>query len=336
MEGRVAIEAPPAAHRVRQQFDRQRALDESPLDPKRANILYHDAAARSYDGKWAIGFDERCLAYVRRRAERMLPERRYDRVLEIGVGTGFLILNLWRAGFVGEPHACDLSTGMLAVCAESARAIGCDVQLRVADAERLPYPDGSFDLAVGHAILHHLPDPEAALAELHRVLVPGGDLLIAGEPTRLGDRMARAAGRLTANVVRSVGRHVRSFHQPVRPTPATDDERIMKALEWEVDLHTFAPDELLRSMRRAGFQRVRVETEELASSLVGWAVRTVEAEVPAGLLGPAWASFAYRTYLALYALDQRVLYRVLPKRLFYNALVYGRKATMAREGPHRV
>ena len=38
------------------------------LDPKTANILYHDAAARSYDDKWSISFDERCVAYVRDRA----------------------------------------------------------------------------------------------------------------------------------------------------------------------------------------------------------------------------------------------------------------------------
>ena len=55
------------------------------LDPKTANILYHDAAARSYDDKWSISFDERCLSYVRDRADRMLPRSSYDRVLEIGV-----------------------------------------------------------------------------------------------------------------------------------------------------------------------------------------------------------------------------------------------------------
>ena len=46
------------------------------LDPKTANILYHDAAARSYDEKWSISFDERCVSYVRDRAERMLPRRK--------------------------------------------------------------------------------------------------------------------------------------------------------------------------------------------------------------------------------------------------------------------
>ncbi len=77
--------------------------------------------------------------------------------------------------------------------------------------------------------------------------------------------------------------------------------------------------------RTAGFREVRVETEELASSLVGWAVRTIEAEAPPGLLGDRWGAFAYRTYRRLYALDRDLLYRFVPKRLFYNALLYGER-----------
>jgi len=305
-----------------------RMLAEARGDPKLANTLYHDAVARTYDRRWAIGFDQRCLAYVRQRAERMLPRGHYDRVLEIGVGTGFMLLNLWQAGFVGEAHGCDVSTGMLAVCAESARTVGCELELRVADAEWLPYSDGSFDLAVGHAVLHHLPNPDAALAELYRVLAPGGAVLLAGEPTRAGDRMARATGRFTHTAVQRLARLSPSLGGAPRNAPAThptDDERIVRALEWEVDLHTFEPAELVEAARRAGFERVRVETEELVSSIVGWAVRTIEAEVPAERLGRRWPSLAYRTYLALYALDQRVLYPVLPKRWFYNVLVYAEK-----------
>src|SRR5919197_5292430 len=134
-----------------------------PLDPKTANLLYHDAAARSYDQKWSISFDERSISYVRERAERMLPRSHYGRVLEVGCGTGFFLLNLWQAGVVEEPLACDISPGMLEACGKSAAELGCDVRFRVGDAESLPYEDASFDLVVGHAFLHHLPDPPAAL-----------------------------------------------------------------------------------------------------------------------------------------------------------------------------
>jgi ubiquinone/menaquinone biosynthesis C-methylase UbiE len=297
------------------------------LDPKTANVLYHDAAARSYDAKWAISFDDRCIRYVRDRAERMLPERRYERVLDVGAGTGFFILNLWQAGYVGEAHACDISPGMLAACAESARTVGCDLSLRTADAESLPFHDESFELVVGHALLHHLPEPDAALREIHRVLAPGGEVLIAGEPTRTGDRLARGVGGLTWKAWRAAARIVPALRKSDPPDgePPSDDARLMRDLEWKVDLHTFDPSELERMARGAGFEGVRVETEELVSSLVGWAVRTIEAEAPPELLGVRWAAFAYRSYLALSELDRRMLYKVLPKEWFYNALLHARK-----------
>lgn len=299
-------------------------MDLVDLDAKQANVLYHDAAARSYDSKWAISFEERSIRYVRERAERMLPKTRYGRVLEVGCGTGFLILNLWLAGYVEEAHASDISTGMLRVCAESARRIGCDVKLRAADAERLPYGDASFDLVVGHAVLHHLPEPGAALTEMHRILRPGGAVWIIGEPSRLGDRMARAAGRVSSRTVRSAARVIPALRKPTVAEADGEDARILRELEWSVDLHTFAPGEAAAMVRRAGFGNVRVETEELLASLVGWSVRTVEAEVPEGLLGRRWAAAAYRAWVGLSAID-RALYRYLPKDLFYNVLLYGEK-----------
>jgi ubiquinone/menaquinone biosynthesis C-methylase UbiE len=294
-------------------------------DPRLANVLYHDAAAPTYDRKWAISFDRRCIEYVGDRAEWMLGQRRFDRALDVGVGTGFFLLNLWQAGFVGEAHGCDLSPGMLAACAENARVIGCDVRLRTGDAERLPYPDGSFDLVVGHAFLHHVPDPARAFAEAHRVLAPGGSLLVAGEPTRIGDRLAKAAGRVTYGAARAVSSLVPSLRRPP-PAPAeTERDRILRDLEWHVDLHTFDPVELARMAREAGFSDVRVETEELLSSLFGWAVRTLESQAPPGLLGTWWQVAAYRGYQALYRVDRSVLYRVAPRGVFHHLLVAGRK-----------
>jgi ubiquinone/menaquinone biosynthesis C-methylase UbiE len=295
------------------------------LDPKTANILYHDAAARTYDDKWSISFDERCVSYVRDRAELMLPRMSYDRVLEIGSGTGFFLLNLWQAGYVKEAHATDISTGMLQACGENARRLGCDVKIRTADAEGLPFDDASFDLVVGHAFLHHLPDWEQALRDVYRVLAPGGAMFFAGEPTRIGDRMAGVAKRATAVAAKLAARIRPDLIKPPPASPTTEDERILRDLEFAVDLHTFDPDDVERRARAIGFTDVHTETEELMSSLVGWAVRTLESRARPGLLGERWGMFAYRTYLRLYDLDQRYLYRVLPKRLFYNLLLYAEK-----------
>jgi SAM-dependent methyltransferase len=274
---------------------------DSALDPKTANARYHDAAAETYDRKWSIGFDEVALGYVRDRARRMLPAERFDRAL-------------------------DISPGMLAVLVRNAARLGCAVESRIADAERLPYPDRSFDLVAGHAVLHHLPDPPAALTEWHRVLRPGGVLFLSGEPTRWGDRLAgvaKAAARTTwrrAATLPGLGGIVRQDREP-----GDERDRILRDLEFDVDLHTFHPDQVVRWARDAGFVSVRVDTEELLASLLGWAVRTIEAEARPGLLGRRWARGAYLGWRAFSAVD-RALARALPKGLFYNLLLSGKRA----------
>ena len=294
------------------------------VDAKTANVIYHDAAAASYDAKWSISFDPPSQAYVRDRARRMLPRSRYDRVLEVGTGTGFFILNLWQTGFVGEAHATDISPGMLEVCRANAEMLGCEIETRTADAEGLPYDDSSFDLVAGHAFLHHIPDPAAALAEMWRVLKPGGAVFIAGEPTLWGDRLAGLVKRATRESFRLVastpGLRIRREPAPA----ASEEERAMHDLEFEVDLHTFAPSEVERWATDAGFGEVRIETEELIASLFGWAVRTLEAEVRPGLLGRRWARFAYHAWRTLYRVDD-LLRGVVPAPLFYNLLLYAQK-----------
>ena len=294
------------------------------IDPKTANERYHDAAAATYDEKWAIGFEPPSVAYVRERAERMLPEARYGRVLEVGTGTGFFLLNLWQAGFVEEAHATDISAGMLEVCRRNGELLGTTVHVRPADAERLPYEDGAFDLVTGHAFLHHIPDPQAALAEMVRVLRPGGTLFIAGEPTRWGHRITGLSKWAARTAFRTVaGLPGLRLREP-SPAPADEDERTLRELEFEVDLHTFEPEEVAAWAAAAGLEQVRVQTEELVAAWFGWAVRTIEGEARPGLLGRRWALFALRTWRALFSIDRR-LEGIVPAPLFYNLLLSARK-----------
>ncbi len=294
------------------------------LDPKTANVLYHDAAAESYDAKWAISFDPPAQAYVRERAERMLPAKRYRRVLEPGAGTGFFLLNMWQTGFVEDAHATDISEGMLEVCRANAERLGCTVETRAGDAEHLPYEDQTFDLVAGHAFLHHLPDPPAALAEMYRVLRPGGVLFIAGEPTLWGDRLAGVAKWAARTSFRLVDRLPGVRIRREEPAPSTEEDRVLQDLQFDVDLHTFEPKRVEEWLRDAGFDGVRIETEELVASLFGWTVRTIEAEAVPGLLGPRWARFAYRGWRALYRIDD-ALRGVIPAGLFYNLLLVAEK-----------
>jgi hypothetical protein len=149
-------------------------------------------------------------------------------------------------------------------------------------------------------------------------------VLIAGEPTRLGDRIASVAKRAAAAGMRTAGR-VRPGIVASPGKPGTEEERTLRDLEWHVDLHTFEPADLADAAGAQGFTGVRVETEELVSGFFGWAVRTIEATARPGLLDERWAWFAYRNWQRLYRFDQRYLYRVVPKRAFYNLLLYGER-----------
>ena len=301
------------------------------IDIKAKQIAYHDWEARNYDGKWGISFDERCVEYARQRMCKAVPPGSvFDHVLEVGTGTGFFLLNLWQAGYVREDlHATDISPGMLEVCAHNAAALGVDVTTTPGDIEDLPYPDDRFDLVLGHAFLHHLPDPDRALAEMLRVLRPGGTLVIAGEPTRWGDRLAgvvkRTAYRATRAVTALPGAH--AWRKPADGPRGAEDAAA--ALEAEVDLWTFAPREVEARARAAGFVDVRTVTEELVSGWLGWAARTIEGSLRPGLLGYRWAMSCYRGYLALNVVDEKLLSRVLPKSVFYNLILSARKPPRA-------
>ena len=91
---------------------------------------------------------------------------------------------------VGEATCTDISPGMLATLEANAQRLGLDVETAACDAAELPFEDESFDLVLGHAVLHHLPALERSFAEFARVLRPGGTLFFAGEPSRQGDRIA--------------------------------------------------------------------------------------------------------------------------------------------------
>src|SRR5687767_13544516 len=140
------------------------------------NTRYHDAAAQSYDTKWGVDFGEIGRQQVRGKLHKLLgePLSQYGRSLEIGSGTGYFTLNMLQDGVVREAVATDISLGMLEALQANARRIGVEVQSVACDAEHLPFDDDSFDLVLGHAVLHHIPHLDRAFAEFRRVLRPGG------------------------------------------------------------------------------------------------------------------------------------------------------------------
>jgi ubiquinone/menaquinone biosynthesis C-methylase UbiE len=294
-------------------------------DVKLANVLYHDWEATTYDEKWSISYDQRCIDYARDRFTAVAGNTGwpYAEALELGSGTGFFLLNLMQAGVAAKGLVTDLSPGMVEAAVRNGAALGLDVDGRVADAESIPYDDESVDLVVGHAVLHHIPDVELALREVLRVLKPGGRFVFAGEPTRHGDVIARRLSRLTWWAT------TRATRLPAlagwrRPQEELDESSRAAALEAVVDIHTFPPAELAATARRAGASAVRVTTAELTAAWFGWPVRTFECAVARDKLGMRWANFALKSWQRFSAVD-RVLEHVVPQGLFYNAEITGLK-----------
>jgi SAM-dependent methyltransferase len=130
-----------------------------------------DGAADHYDRTRAIS-DE-----TMGRTISLLTSELRDRgrVLEVGVGTGLLALRLHQAGIVVS--GLDLSAPMLAKLVEKAGGAP-PFPLVLADATTMPFADGAFGGAYLRWVLHLIPDWRAALAEMARVVRPGGVLVV--------------------------------------------------------------------------------------------------------------------------------------------------------------
>ncbi len=303
-------------------------------DIRDVNTRYHDVAADSYDAKWGIDFGEPGQAQVLMKLRKVLGrdtvERGWGRSLEIGSGTGYFSLNLLQAGTIREATCTDISPGMLATLRGNAERLGLAVETVETDAEVLPFEDASFDLVLGHAILHHIPDLSRAFAEFMRVLRPGGTVVFAGEPSRYGDRVAQVPKRGAAAVAplwrRAIGaRAAGSVTNGNGNGHAPDPHAADHALERFVDIHAFAPGDLAAAARGAGFEDVHVRGEELVANWFGWTNRVLEATAVPEDVPWGWRQYAYRGYLTLQKLDERLLEGRLPAAIFYNLLVAGRK-----------
>jgi ubiquinone/menaquinone biosynthesis C-methylase UbiE len=112
-------------------------------------------------------------------ASELLADGPDGQVLDIGGGMGRIALPLAERHQV---HLCDISEAMLELARKAAQEAALPpgrLQTSVVDASRpLPFEDGSFDVIICLDLLVHLPDPQAAVRELYRVLRPGGTALI--------------------------------------------------------------------------------------------------------------------------------------------------------------
>jgi ubiquinone/menaquinone biosynthesis C-methylase UbiE len=116
---------------------------------------------------------DRRAAETQERLRRLLTLTGEERALDVGAGAGAFAIAL--APFVREVLSVDIVPEPLE---EGRKRAPANVELVEADATTLPYERGSFDLVCTARTLHHVPRPELVLAEMNRVLRPGGAMLV--------------------------------------------------------------------------------------------------------------------------------------------------------------
>jgi len=104
-----------------------------------------------------------------------------ERVLDLGSGAGTdSLVAALMVGGLGHVTGIDMTPGMLARARTAAGELAAtNVEFVEGEAERLPFADQSFDVAISNGVIDLIPDKDAVFSELHRVLVPGGRLQIA-------------------------------------------------------------------------------------------------------------------------------------------------------------
>jgi SAM-dependent methyltransferase len=98
------------------------------------------------------------------------------RVLDVGSGNGYVLSRYAMAG--ADAYGADLTSTGIGLCRRRFELAGLRGHFTVANAESLPFPSGAFDCVCSMGVLHHTPDTEGAVREIHRVLRPGGRLIV--------------------------------------------------------------------------------------------------------------------------------------------------------------
>ena len=137
-------------------------------------------------------------------------------VLEVAVGTG-RNLPFYARSAITTLTGIDLSPGMLAVARERARELGLDADLRLGNAEALEFPGASFDTVLCTISLCNVPDYRAAIAEMYRVLRPGGRLVLLDHVA--SDRWWVLAAQ---KLLEQVTRRMNGDYQTRRPLPLVE------------------------------------------------------------------------------------------------------------------
>lgn len=174
------------------------------------------------------------------------------RCLDVGTGTGEIAFHVARrAGPGSEVHGIDITPRMLELAERKESVLGLPVSIdwEVGDALDLPFPDDSFDLVTSGYMLRNVTDIERAVSEMHRVLRPGGRVVVA-ELSKPKNRVVRRFYDIYMGRIKRMGRKYDGGRQIDGREPAYD------WLTSSIEGFPYGED-MVKVFRRAGFEDVR-------------------------------------------------------------------------------
>jgi SAM-dependent methyltransferase len=98
------------------------------------------------------------------------------RVLDVGCGNGYVLAQYARYG--ATVCGIDLTQTAIDLSRRRFELAGLHGEFRLTDGERIPFDDATFDIACSMGVLHHIENPRPMIAEMHRVLKPGGHIIL--------------------------------------------------------------------------------------------------------------------------------------------------------------
>ncbi len=169
--------------------------------------------------EYTMGYSPEFLQLLDRRnaqthAAYLIPQLQPGlRLLDFGCGPGTITVGLAAAVQPGEVHGVDMEASQIEMARTAAAAGGHDnVAFHVGNVYELPFEDNYFDVAHCHAVLMHVPDTQAALREVRRVLKPGGiiasrELIVGSSFVEPSSEHTPAAWATFGNLLRANGGH---------------------------------------------------------------------------------------------------------------------------------
>jgi ubiquinone/menaquinone biosynthesis C-methylase UbiE len=275
-----------------------------PEQIKDENRSRFDTMSKEYDGKRRIEYTMDNSRSIIDTYEKLLKIKIPDvsRLLVLGCGSGYLLLDFALAGKAKEIYGMDISSGMIDICRQHAEELGLTINLQVGDAENLQYPDNYFDMVIGHAVLHHIPDVQKVFNGIYRVLKPNG-LCFFTEPSKTGSWIILVIQR----VIWCIPVFIRWF---------------LGKTKINIELHKFSPIVLEKIAEKSGLYKVRTEPfAGFLSRIIYWVFDPLLQRVHC-----KWLTSIINAMINLTSyIDWKIFVRIVPKGWFDEIAVIAEK-----------